>query len=587
MTTIRTGELRSGPPLPSGTASDLAGTRSRRRRWRWPVTAGLLLLAALPALAGLAGLWLDRDAPYLPIGDHAILALAVDGVGEHETLLGAYSRFSWFHPGPMGTYLLAGFSFLLGGALQALSAGALVVNGLSAVTAVWLVRRRAGIVPALWALTVLTLAVRILGDDFLRDSWNPALPVLPLLAGVLLCWTAVRGDVWALPLAVVPMSLAVQSHVGAVPAVAAVTAVLVVGLLARAVRHLRPRSSPRRPPARRLRWLLAAVVSLALAALLWLPALIEQVTRTPGNLTKLYDDLVNGSPEKPVGLGPALRTVADEFGKVPAYLVGAGRPEGPFIPEFWPPVANAVGLVAFGVTMALAARRRSGDVLWLGTFTLAVAAAGVAAVARIDGPAYPYVAQWTVVIGILAWTTVGAGLLPVLGGALRSAADRGRRPLRPQIVLGVPLAVAATAAVVVAAIGTGRADTPSTDVSGELVRLEEAVIADLDQRGLRTGNDRAVVRVHFAKTSRPENLTGTQWPGAGLLLGLERDGVDVRVFDLWRTPFGDRYVGRADEIGYEATLAYSDGTSPPPEPWQRVLAVEGELEVYGGVPPAG
>ena len=36
-----------------------------------------------------------------------------------------------------------------------------------------------------------------------------------------------------------------------------------------------------------------------------------------------------------------------------------------------------------------------------------------------------------------------------------------------------------------------------------------------------------------------------------------------------------------------ATIAYSDGTSPPPEPWQQVLAVEGELEVYGGVPPAG
>ncbi len=35
------------------------------------------------------------------------------------------------------------------------------------------------------------------------------------------------------------------------------------------------------------------------------------------------------------------------------------------------------------------------------------------------------------------------------------------------------------------------------------------------------------------------------------------------------------------------TLAYSDGTSPPREPWQRLLGVEGDLEVYGGVPPAG
>ena len=584
MTTTRTGEPRSGSPPPSGTAPS-PGTRSRRRRRR-AATSGLLLLAALPALAGLVGLWLDRDAPYLPIGDHAILALAVDAVGEHETLLGAYSRFGWFHPGPMGTYLLAGCSFLLGGAFQALSAGALVVNGLSAVTAVWVVRRRAGILPALWALTALTLTVRVMGDDFIRDSWNAYLPVLPLLAGLLLCWTAVRGDAWALPLAVVPMSLAVQSHVGALPAVAATAAVLVVGLLARAVRHLRHRSAPGRSPARPLRWLLAVVGTLVIAPLLWLPALIEQVTRTPGNLTELYDDLVNGSPEEPTGLGPGLRTVADEFGKLPAYLVGAGRPEGPFLPEYWPPVANAVGLLAFAVTMALAARRRSGDVLWLGSSTLALAVAGVAAVARIDGPPYPYVVQWTVVIGILGWTTVGAGLLPALGAALRSAADHGRHRSRPETALGVPLAGAAAAAVLMASLGTGRADTPSTDVSGDLVRLEEAVIADLDQRGLRRGDDQPVVRVDFAKTSRPNRLTGTLWPGSGLALALERDGVDVRVIDLWRTPFGDRYVERADEVGYVATLAYSDGTSPPPEPWQQVLAVEGELAVYGGVPPA-
>jgi len=590
VTTSRTGAPRSETPPASGTApSASAGTRGRRRR-RWAVTAGLLLLAGLPALAGLVDLWLDRDGPYLPIGDHAVLAMAVDAVGEHETLLGAYSRFGWFHPGPMGTYLLAAFSFLLGGALQALSAGALVINGLSAATAVWLVRRRAGVGPALAAVLVLTLSVRTLGDDFIRDSWNPHLPVLPLLAGVLLCWTAVRGDAWALPLVVVPMSLAVQSHVGALPAAGAVTVVLGAGLLVRAVGHLRARTAtekPGRPPVLPLRWLVAAGGALVLTALLWLPTVIEQSTRTPGNAAVLYDHLLSGSPEEPTGTASGLRAVADEFGRLPASLVGAGRPESAFLPAFWPPAAIAVGLLAFAVTMALAVRRHRADVLWLGTLTLAVAVAGVAAVARIDGPPYPYLVQWTVVIGILAWTTVGAGLLPALAAALRSAADRGRRPLRPRSALEVPLAVLATAAVVVAASGTGRADTPSTDVTGDLVRLEEAVLADLDQLGLRTGDDRPVVRVDFSQTSRPNRLVGTLWPGGGLVLALERDGVDVQIFPLWRTPFGNRYVERVEDAGYVATLAYSDGTSPPREPWQRVLAVEGDLEVYGGVPPAG
>ena len=585
MTTIRTGEPRSVPPLPPEPALSAAvGTRARSRRWA--VTAGLLLLAGLPALAGLVDLWLDRDGPYLPIGDHAILAMAVDAVGEHETLLGAYSRFGWFHPGPMGTYLFAGFSFLLGGALQALSAGMLVINGASAMTAVWLVRRRAGVAAALGAVVVLTLSVRTLGDDFIRDSWNPHLPVLPLLAGVLLCWTVVRGDAWALPLAVVPLTLAVQSHVGALPAVGAVTVVLVAGLLVRAGGHLRARAAtggPGRRPVLPLRWPVATVGALALTALLWLPAVIEQMTRTPGNASALYDHLLGGSPEEPTGIASGLRAVADEFGRLPASLVGAERPEVAFLPAFRPPVAIAVGLVAFAVTMAFAVRRRRADVLWLGTLTLAVAAAGVAAVARIDGPPYPYLVQWTVVIGILAWTTVGAGLLPAVGAALR-APTPGRRLRAP---LEVPLAVLATAAVVVAAIGTGRADTPSTDVTGDIVRLEEAVVADLDRLGFRTGADQPVVRVDFSETSRPNALVGTLWPGGGLVLGLERDGVDVQVWDLWRRPFGDRYVERVEEAGYVATLAWSDGTSPPREPWQRLLGVEGDFEVYGGVPPAG
>ena len=57
--------------------------------------------------------------------------------------------------------------------------------------------------------------------------------------------------------------------------------------------------------------------------------------------------------------------------------------------------------------------------------------------------------------------------------------------------------------------------------------------------------------------------------------------------DALAAQFGPRYTDRADDAGYVVTLAYADGSSPPPEPWQRVLAVEGELEVYGGVPPTG
>ncbi|MGY2129777.1 hypothetical protein [Blastococcus sp. SYSU DS0617] len=551
------------------------------------VTVALLLLAGLPALGGLAGLWQGRGDPYLPIGDHALMALVVDAVGEHEVLLGAYSRFDWYHPGPMAAYLLAVPYNLLGEALQGLSAGALVINGVSVAVAVWLVRRRAGLVPAVWTLLVITLSVQIMGEGFLRDPWNPYLPVLPFLAGVLLCWTALRGDAWALPLAVVPLSLAAQSHVGFLPAVGAVGALLVAGLLLRAVRRRVAADAPRgsgQAVRQSRRWLVAGIVAVAVGALLWTPTVVQQLTGTPGNAGVLYDHLLRSSPEQTAGVSVGLRAVADEFGKVPAHLVGAGLTGAPLLPARWPAPAIAVGLALFAVALGVAAARRRGDVLWLGGLTLAVAAAGVVAVARIEGLAFTYLVQWTVVIGILAWTTVGLSLLPELEGGLRRVLG-GRFPaLPPGTVLGVPLAALTVVAVGVAAVGTARADAPTTDSTGEVAALADAVVADLDRRGPGPGEDPPVVRIDFAPTTTPV-IVGTIHPGAGVALALHRAEVDVQVLDVWRIPFGSRFTDRADDAGYVATVAFADGTSPPPEPWQEVLAVRGGYQVYGGVPP--
>jgi hypothetical protein len=278
-----------------------------------------------------------------------------------------------------------------------------------------------------------------------------------------------------------------------------------------------------------------------------------------------------------------LRSVADEFGKLPAYLTGNGVAPQPLLPESWPVAAIGVGLVVFVAAMANALLRRRADTLWLGGMTVAVAAAGVAAVARIDGLPFPYLARWTVLVGILAWTTIGMSFLP----DIEALARRWAGPRRAGVVTVVPVAAMATAAVLVAGVGTARADPPMTDVTGQLGRLEEAVLADLDRRGLRTGEGNPVVRVDFAASTRPDELVGTFWPGTGLVLELHRDEVDVQVSSFWRLPFGARYTDRADDAGYVVTLAYSDGTSPPPEPWQQVLVVDGDLQVYGGVPPAG
>ncbi|SDG09692.1 hypothetical protein SAMN05660662_0318 [Blastococcus aurantiacus] len=598
MITDRTGDLAPVTPsdtlpasTPASTPAPTPAPRAGGRRLRWMATAALLVLAALPAVAGLVDLWQDRGRPFLLTGDHAFFTLVVDAVGQHEVLLGPYSRFDWYHPGPMAAWLLAGAYFLMDDAMQALPAGALLINGVSAAAAVWVVRRRAGLVAGAWALLALVLTLQTVGDGFLRDPWNPYLPVLPFLAGVLLCWTAVRGDAWALPLAVVPLSLAAQSHVGFLPPVAAVGAVLVAGLLLRGLLRWRRRpvvavDGAPEPVRRPRRWVFAGLLAVAVGLLLWLPPIIEQLTGTPGNARVLYDHLLSQSPEQPAGVSTGLRAVADEFGKLPAHLTGHGVAPSPVLPAGWPTPAITSGIVAFVVALGVAALRRRGDVLWLGALTLALAAAGVAAVARIDGWVFAYLTQWTVVIGILAWTTVGLGLLPELAAVVRRGVAPGRRSLSPGTVIGVPVAALATAAVLVTAARVAGAEVTWSDRDGHVAELGEAVVADLTRSGLRTGADQPVVRVDMAPTTEPV-IVGTVEPGAGLVLALYRAGIDVQVDEGWRIPFGERFTERPEEAGYVVTVAYADGSSPPPQPWQRVLAAEGEFEVYGGVPPVG
>ena len=592
VTTSRTEEpIAPAPPVTVAARGD-GGARSGPAVRRG-LSAALLLLAALPAIAGLVDLWLDRGEPYFPYSDQAFLGLVVDDVGRHEVLLGAYSRFDWYHPGPMAAYLLAVPYHLLGEALQAFSVGALVINGSSMVVSVWLVRRRAGVLAAAWALVVLVMTVHVAAESFIRDAWNPYLPVLPFLAGTLLCWTAIRGDAWALPLAVVPLSLAAQSHIGFLPAVGAVGAVLAVGLLLRAVRHQRRRRAHRRsddaplPTGRPRRWAVAGVLALAIGVLLWTPPAVQQITGEPGNAGVLVDYLFNSSPAEPAGVGAGLRTVADEFGKLPATLTGSGPLQDELLPNGWPAPANAVGIVLFVGALAVAVARRRADALWLGAMTMATAAAGVAAVARIDGLTFPYLTKWTFVVGVLAWTTTGFSLLPEVSAAVGRTVGRFRRAPRPATLLGVPMAALVAVAVAVATMGSARAESPFTDVSGDYLALEQAIVADLERRGLGLGDEGPVVRVDFASTTRTEVLVGTLEPGPGVVLALHRDGVDVQVDDLWRISFGERYTERVDEAGYVATIAHSDGSSPPPEPWQQVLAVGPVYEVYGGVPPAG
>ena len=562
-----------------------------------------LLLLVTPMLAAVVDLLTSLSSDYSVISDQATMELHVREAGRHLLEVGPFSRYGWSHPGPAIYYLSAPLYHLMGQRSQSFAVLALVVNALSVVGVALVVRRRLGHGAMIWAVLALALYARTLGPHFLRDSWNPYLPVLPFLFAVVLLWSVLLGSAWALPAVAVLLSFAMQCHVGYAPPVLAVlltTAGLAV-LQSLARRWRAPLTAPggaaadvgaaRRPTTagRRalLRWAAASATAVVLTVLMWLPTIIQQLTHHPGNLTLVWRYFRTTRPD--YTLADGVRQLSNAVAELPAFITGTDPshtfPYPPALPAWEGALGGALLLAALVAAVAL----RRWRVLALGVLALAVAATGVVSVSRVTGPLFDYLFKWINVAGVLLWIVVGivaldaaralAGHRAARATAEPAATDRpAGRPgatSRPARLAGAVAAVGLVTLTAFGSIGSVQVDTPQTDTTGTITRLADAVAAYVKP------HPGALVRVDFATTTHPV-LVGTPFVGAGLVLALQKRRVPVRTLTFWELPFGPRLVADQSRVRFVAIIAYADGSSPPPGPRQRVLATAGEYEVYAG-----
>jgi hypothetical protein len=182
-----------------------------RPRWLVPLLVGL---AVLPLLVSAVSMALRVGGSYHPGADQALIELQVRDIGHLPVLLGPYSRFGWFHPGPALYYALWLPYRLTGSTAVSIAIGALFVNGLSIAGIALLAWRRGGTTLLLTTLALLAALERGFGPQFARDVWNPYITVLPFVLFVFLVWSTSAGDVWALPVAIGVATFLVQTHVG-------------------------------------------------------------------------------------------------------------------------------------------------------------------------------------------------------------------------------------------------------------------------------------------------------------------------------------------------------------------------------------
>jgi hypothetical protein len=236
----------------------------------WPLTIAAGAAAGAPVIVSTVR---AVRVGWEPTDDNAIIATrAYDVLTGHTPLVGQYSEAGYLigrttrDLGPMLYWLLALPVRLAHPWAMAVTMGA--VNFLCVIATVALARRRGGLPLMLATAVAIPVMSMSLAAETFHDIWNPAAALFPFLLLIFLCWSVACGDVALLPLAVLLASFVVQAHLGYLAPTAGMLAIALVGLAF---------GGRRRVP-----WVL---VALLVAIVCWEPAIIDEVTGHPGNLT--------------------------------------------------------------------------------------------------------------------------------------------------------------------------------------------------------------------------------------------------------------------------------------------------------------
>jgi hypothetical protein len=368
------------------------------------------------------------------------------------------------------------------------------------------VRRLIGGLGGLLTAVVATVLVHAMGPAEFIQPWNPWGGVFAFFAFIALCWGITCGRHRWLPAAAFCGFFAVQCHIGYVMLVGAALTAVIACL---AVQWRRSRRDGDEHAATETSGIVRSWwMTLGVTALMWLPAVIDQVRRNPGNLRILWHHFTSstepdGSARRLVGLSAAIKEFAAEIA-LPAPWI-----RGDFRLTTEPP--NVVGLLVaiaiIGASVALVVRRRDiGDgadgqrpmIVRLLILVGGLSIVGIVSTWRVFGEFYSYVIRWWWIIA--AWIFLACLLV---------------------LIRRLPKDLVVTGALVIAALASGLATATAVGYQNPGPRNSRIVggIDAIIRPELNSGE-------HYLIRWTDPPLSGVPF---GVLLDLEKHGFHVGV----------------------------------------------------------
>lgn len=522
--------------------------RTPRDRW---IAIGLGALLVAPFVVS-AVLLATAGTRYRPGFDNALIELRVRDAFDHLVTTGPYSRFGWYHPGPMLFYLYALPYRLSGESSRAIPVTALLVNALTVGVVAWVGYRIRGLAGVVWVAIPTALLVRSLGADLLHSPWNPDVSILPLLAVLVAAWAVAAGRWWMLTVAVVFGSFVVQNHVGdALPVAAALVVAIGIG-------WWRPEERSEHPGRRR-----ALVVAAIVVGVLWVVPVWGDVVSGNGNLRTVAGFALRGGSDdsgERVGGLEALRVVGAQWGPRPAWMLTSAR-DLPYAGAFAAPEARwwlPLGVLPALVLSGWALLRRRWLVIGLAAIVGAGYAVAVFSVASMRGLLYSYLVWWVWALG------AATGIL-TLAGLWTWVESRRHGPPRWLRPVGVVLAAVVLVAVGVSVIDDAAHRRTPSDTTGLTVRQQQASVG--------TVADGVIAAVRRGRGPVVLDTTRGVLDAPGLALALERAGIPVRVrYRDWSVPYGLERVWRCGSARAELLVYSGDDVQREHPPRGRRVA---------------
>jgi hypothetical protein len=527
------------PRSRAGSRVASAGARALFRRW-----VPLVLLTVVVVVPLVIGVVAMRRPRWIPVLDLAMTELRVRDVGTGDTpLIGLPGRLGspeqqGSHPGPLSFYALAPVYRLLGSTAWALQVGTVVIHTAATLAALWIARRRGGMYLALVMAVVIVVVMRGFGITALAQPWNPYLPLVTWLVVLLAVWSVLCGDVVMLPIAVAGASLCAQTHIPYLGLALGLGVITTVSLV-RQARHDASTAN------RIKRW---ALLSLGIGILVWTPALIDEATRDPGNLSILSDHLLSpDEEEEPAGFAEGGRELLLHLNVGELFTTREGT-SGALVEAFsLPPKTLVPGIIVLAVWLgaaALAMRMRHAPLRSLHIVIAASLALGWLSMSRILGKTWYYLMLWS------WWTT--ALIVVSIGWTAVELARRSwprERQVRAAYVGQVALLVLLVGMVAVLTTDAPGAKPPDARLSAQLERALPGTARALDEGvGAADGRDG-----RYVVTWSDSVAIGAQ--GYGLVSELERLGFDARVPESAEVPVTSHRVIEPSDATAQVELA--------------------------------